>query len=482
MAFQFRFPARRAARPASAGHDAPRTAMRPEPLLGMALVALTVCVTLKDWAPATGAGLAAALLVPVVVALLAWRLRGRRLGFVVVALLVTAALWAQGGDWTARVMAGFGSAAFIGAFFVALATLRSAAETSPAIRACGQYLAAQPPGRRYLALTLGGQAFSVLLNYGSIALLGSLSVASSEREPDPEIRFHRTRRMLLAIQRGFVSVLPWSPLSFSVAITGALLPGAPYKSTVLPAMVTGLIVAGTGWAMDQIFKPKLSRTPVRHAPEGGPEAVLPLVLLLALLGLPVWLLHVAFEVRVVGAVLLVVPLLALGWVLLQEGPRGALARAGHYTARELPRYRPELTLLMMAGYIGTAGAGLLASHVAEFAPLIEALPGPLILGLLVWFIPVTGQVGMNPILAVTLLFPLLPSPEAMGVSPVALFIAITAGWAISGITSPFTATTLLTGNFAGKSALHVGLKWNGAYALVTGVLLTLWAVGFGLWS
>ncbi|PSK87730.1 hypothetical protein CLV79_102214 [Limimaricola soesokkakensis] len=482
MAFQFRFPARRAARPARAGHDAPRTAMRPEPLLGIALVALTVCVTLKDWAPATGAGLAAALLVPVVVALLAWRLRGRRLGFVVVALLVTAALWAQGGDWSAQVMAGFGSAAFIGAFFVALATLRSAAETSPAIRACGQYLAAQPPGRRYLALTLGGQAFSVLLNYGSIALLGSLSVASSEREPDPEIRFHRTRRMLLAIQRGFVSVLPWSPLSFSVAITGALLPGAPYKSTVLPAMVTGLIVAGTGWAMDQIFKPKLLRTPVRHAPEGGPKAVLPLVLLLALLGLPVWLLHVAFEVRVVGAVLLVVPLLALGWVLLQEGPRGALTRAGRYTACELPRYRPELTLLMMAGYIGTAGAGLLAPHVAEFAPLIEALPGPLILGLLVWFIPVTGQVGMNPILAVTLLFPLLPSPEAMAVSPVALFIAITAGWAISGITSPFTATTLLTGNFAGKSALHVGLKWNGAYALVTGVLLTLWAVGFGLWS
>lgn len=481
MAFQFRFPPRRAAPPA-AGNGASPAAARPEPLLGTALVALTICVTLKDWAPATGAGFVAALLVPLVVALLAWRLRGQRLGFVVVALLITAALWAQGGDWTARVMAGFGSAAFIGAFFVALATLRSAAETSPAIRACGQYLAAQPPGRRYLALTLGGQAFSVLLNYGSIALLGSLSVASSEREPDPEIRFHRTRRMLLAIQRGFVSVLPWSPLSFSVVVTGALLPGAPYRATVLPALVTGVIVAGTGWAMDQIFKPKLSRTPVRHAPEGGPEAVLPLVLLLVLLGLLVWLLHMVFEVRVAGAVLLVVPLLALGWVLLQEGPRGAWTRVGRYTAHELPRYRPELTLLMMAGYIGTAGAGLLAPHVAEFAPLIEALPGPLILGMLVWFIPVTGQIGMNPILAVTLLFPLLPAPEAMGVSPVALFIAITAGWAISGITSPFTATTLLTGNFAGKSALHIGLKWNGAYALVTGVLLTLWAVGFGLWA
>ncbi|WP_248606216.1 hypothetical protein [Limimaricola hongkongensis] len=479
MVFPFRPSARRSAPAAPVARG---TGGRAEPLLGAALIALTVLVTLDDWAPASGAGRAAALMVPPVVLLLALRLRGRRLGFVWVALAVTAALWAQGGDWGARVMAGLGAAAFIGAFFSALATLRAAAETSPAIRACGQYLAAQPPGRRYLALTTGAQAFSVLLNYGSIALLGSLSVASSERESDPEIRFHRTRRMLLAIQRGFVSVLPWSPLSFSVAITGALLPGAPYRDTVGPALVTGLIVAGTGWAMDQIFKPRLSRPPRRHKPEGGPSALLPLALLLALLGGPVWLLHVAFGVRVVGVVLLVVPLLALGWVILQEGAGGAVRRAGRFAAQEVPRYRPELTLLMMAGYIGTAGAGLLAPHMAGVAPVIAALPGPLILGLLVWFIPVTGQLGMNPILGVTLLFPLLPPPEAMGVSPVALFIAITAGWALSGITSPFTATTLLTGNFANKSALHVGLKWNGAYAAVTGTLLTLWAVGFGLWA
>ncbi|MGX9854770.1 hypothetical protein ACR03S_04910 [Limimaricola variabilis] len=476
MALSFRFPFL-SARTARAD-----TPPRAEPLLGAALVLLTVLVALKDWAPATGAGLGAALMVPPVILLLALRLRGRRLNFVWVALALTVALWARGGDWTAPVLAGLGSAAFIGAFFCALATLRAAAETSTAIRACGRYLAAQPPGRRYLALTMGGQAFSVLLNYGSIALLGSLAVASSEREPDPEIRFHRTRRMLLAVQRAFVSVLPWSPLSFAVAITGGLLPGAPYSATLGPALVTGAIIAGTGWAMDQIFKPKLSRTPARHPPEGGLSALLPLALLLALLGVPVWLLHDAFEVRVVGAVLLVVPLLAVGWVMLQEGAQGAARRGRQFTTRELPRYRPELTLLMMAGYIGTAGAGLLAPHVAGFAPWIAALPGPLILGALVWFIPVTGQLGMNPILGVTLLFPLLPTPEAMGVSPVALFVAITAGWCISGITSPFTATTLLTGNFAGKSALHVGLKWNGAYAAVTGVLLTLWAVGFGLWS
>ena len=87
MTFPFRSLSRRGTSPAQAdGSGAPA-----EPLLGAALVVLTVLATLKDWVPGTPAGLWAAWCVPLVVALLALRLRGRRLGFVVVALLVTAA-------------------------------------------------------------------------------------------------------------------------------------------------------------------------------------------------------------------------------------------------------------------------------------------------------------------------------------------------------------------------------------------------------
>jgi hypothetical protein len=58
-------------------------------------------------------------------------------------------------------------------------------------------------------------------------------------------------------------------------------------------------------------------------------------------------------------------------------------------------------------------------------------------------------------------------------------VAITSGWALSGATSPFTATTLLIGWFANTSPSHVGLVWNGAYALICLLALSAWVVLFG---
>ncbi len=74
--------------------------------------------------------------------------------------------------------------------------------------------------------------------------------------------------MLLAIQRGFGSTLPWSPLSFAVAITTAIIPGTTFVSVAVPGMVTGFLMAVTGWALDTIFKPRIAGSPrIRQAPE-----------------------------------------------------------------------------------------------------------------------------------------------------------------------------------------------------------------------
>ena len=51
-----------------------------------------------------------------------------------------------------------------------------------------------------------------------------------------------------------------------------------------------------------------------------------------------------------------------------------------------------------------------------------------------------------------------------------------AGWLLNGASSPFTATTLPIGSFAGIRALRVGWDWNGVYTLVCGVVLSLLVV------
>lgn len=444
-------------------------------LLGvLTLVAVTGEVGLKaSLAPALSALTFSAM------AVLALQVGGKGRAFVVVAIVLTLALVLTNADWGAVLARGLASAGFIAAFFVALSTLRSAAETSISIRRSGRYLAQQPPSRRYLALTAGGQMFSLLLNYGSIALLGALAVASANEEPDEEIRRHRTRRMLLAIQRAFVSTLPWSPLSLCLAISTALIPGATWTGALLPGLVISVVIVGVGWALDTVFKPRLSHpAPPRRAPEGSWLALIPLFELLAILFGSVVSLHLLTGVRVVGVVLAIVPIVSLIWVLLQnQGDRRALRRRlASYAFDELPAYRNELVLLMMAGFIGTVGAPLLAPLLSSAGLHPADFPAWTVLVALVWLIPLAGQIGMNPILAVTLVAPLIPEPAALGVAPTALVTAIAAGWALSGASSPFTATTLLIGSFAKVSATHVGVRWNGAYVVICAALLSIWVL------
>lgn len=402
-----------------------------------------------------------------------------RVVFLVIGVALFIAALASRPDWQVMTQDALKSAAFIAAFFTALTFLRNASQTSPSIEACGRYLAEQPPGRRYAALTVGGHLFSLILNYGAISLLGGLAEASARREPNEEIRNHRIRRMLLAIQRGFVSMLPWSPLTFAVAISTSLVPGAKWVDAAGFCAVSGLIFAGIGWAMDTIFKPRLTvPAPVRAKVEGSWTSLLPLLGLLLLLTVAVAGIHMWTGLRAVDVVMLVVPFISAGWIAMQNRRDRPILnvsrRTRQYVLRDLSGYREEIVLLTLAGFIGTLGSKLLSPMVAASGVDLTIVPGWVVLVSLVWIIPIAGQIGMNPILSVSLIAPLLPEASAMSVSPAAVTTALTAGWSLCGASSPYTATTLLVGHIARLSAWHVGLVWNGAYTLVCALALSAW--------
>jgi hypothetical protein len=451
-------------------------------LIGALLLLLVLLEVLAQWRGTPLFYHAAAYTVVPLLVLLAIRTQWARRMFLVVGLgLVVLAFFSHPNDWLEITRASLISSAFIGAFFTALATLRNASGSSGAIEKCGRFLAQQPPGRRYLALTVGGHLFGLLLSYGSLVLLGSLAESNARREPDPELRRHRLRRMLLAVQRGFISTLSWSPLAFAVAISTKLVPGANWAESLLPCLGSAAIVLLTGWALDSIFKPRLSRPPPPPVQMIDSWLTLwPLVALLLLLVASVGSLHFATGVSIVGVVMLVVPLLSAIWILFQNAKGTPLRtlgrRAAAFLSVELPNYRGEIVILLMAGFIGTAGSSLLLPYVAASGIDLTALPGWQVLVGIVWLIPLSGQLGMNPILIVSLFAPLLPEAAAMGVTPADIVLAITAGWSLSGASSPYTATTLLVGALGQVSARHVGLRWNLAYTLLCGSLLSLWVV------
>ncbi|MEP0509189.1 MAG: hypothetical protein ABJD38_10760, partial [Aurantimonas coralicida] len=202
-------------------------------LIGVVLIVTGVAILLREWVGSAGAGLVAAGGILVFLVLATPRAPWSRQAFVALGLgLVAIALFTRA-DWLAITVKGLEQGGFIAAFFIALASLRGPAAASPAIERCGQYLASQPPGKRYLALTTGGHLFALILSYGAISLLGGVTESIASREPNAEIREIRNRRMLLAIQRGFVASLTWSPLAFAMAISTSVIPGSSWSGAAV---------------------------------------------------------------------------------------------------------------------------------------------------------------------------------------------------------------------------------------------------------
>lgn len=458
-------------------------------LVGLPLFGVVFAMSVREYGgPEAFAWIAGALSL-IAIAMSVPKLKRTHFIFIAIGIALTLTAILTRPDWAQGVGRAILGGSLVIGVFTALSALRSAAVGSQEILECGRFLARQPPGLRYAALTMGGHLFGLILLYGAISLLGSLATESTASEPDPEIRYHRTRRMLVAIQRGFISTLTWSPMAFSMVISVALVPGASWGAAVLPCLISSAIMLVGGWALDTIFKPRLSHPPPPRAVEAGSWwlNLRPLLMLLGAVVGGTALLHFVTGVAVIGAVMSLIPVVALIWVWLQAlgqhlSPQSHLGtRVKQYLLTEVPGYRGEIALLFMAAVIGSLGSFLLAPLVASHGVDLSAVPALAVLIPLIWLIVLAGQIGMNPILAVSLIIPLLPAPAAMGVSPSAVVAAITAGWALSGATSPFTASVLLLGALGKVSPRRAGLVWNGPYILIVGAILSLWVTLLALW-
>lgn len=456
---------------------------------GLMLLVLTLLVIVGALSGAAPLKIAAGAVGAVYVLLVTPLVKWSRRAFVILAASMVAGALVWRGDGLRLVADALISAGFILAFFVALSTLRTAAGSSASIRRCGLFLATRTPAKRYLALAAGGHLFSLVLNYGSISLLGTI-VEQAETGPDGKIlNAVRLRRMLLAIQRGFASTLCWSPLSFSMAVGTTLVPGGSWGGTVGFGLASATLLTLLGWGLDVAFKPpRPPNAPPPPAPVGSIAALKPLLLLLLAIVLGTAAFCAVSGLAVIVAVTAVVPTVSIAWIAAQTAnppapaPRpavGAVAaevarRCGDFLAREVDSYRGEMVLLYMAGFIGKLGASLAEPLVSAHVIDLSAMPVWAVLATLVCGMPLLGQFGMHPILAASLLVPMLPSPEAIGLPPGVVMTAMAFGWSLSAVSSPFTATVLLIGVFGRVPAVVVGLRWNGLFVASACVLGVAW--------
>lgn len=390
-------------------------------------------------------------------------------------------------------LAGWRRGASYAAFFVALTTLRDAAETSPLVRRCGQHLVAQPPGRRYAALTAGGHMFGITLSYGAIELLAAMVMRANTLEAaggSQAIRAIRTRRMLLAIYRGFCVMNCWSPINIMTAVVSTAVPAAPMRLLLPIAFVVAVGMGALGWLEDRLSGARLQTRggtrPVTTESWMIHSRIIGLILLVMLLSEAT---AVLFGISVVAGVTLVVPLIAAAWLTVQSwrfaGPAryrlpGLLQRRAERFLLRVPTIRAEATVLAASGFMGVAIGNLLPD--TGLTPLIATLP-PLTVPLLIPLLLIaTGQLGLNPVAMVALVGAVVPDPSALGMPPAVLAFACMLGWGLGVTMTPMSSSAIITARWAEVSPWTVTSRWNAPFA--ASALLLAWVAivaAFVLW-
>ena len=373
---------------------------------------------------------------------------------------------------------------FLSALIAMLGTLRSAAAIAPEVLQAGAYVTNQPASRRYLAMTIGGHLFGVLINFGGLALLLDLAKRAMTTESAAHLpadaREARLRRMTLAVIRGFSMISLWSPFGFATNAILIAVPGVSYMDFGPVGFAMSFVFVAIGWSLDRHDGRRFRRLglPRPSPPPGSWRGAVALVAHVLALGASVFAAHELTPLSFQQALIFAVPVYALLWAA-STGRRtmgqasagvGAATRA---TWARLAELGAEVGVFAAAGFLPVLLLALLPTEDLRAAIVALGLgPLSLTLGLSLMTV-VMALCGVNPIVSASVFGSIAAQLAVPGLSNTAIALAITGGWtAVIGL-SPFITTLVIAATIMGRSTSRIGLVWNGPYCL--GIFLT-WAL------
>lgn len=374
-----------------------------------------------------------------------------------------------------------GRFAFFATFVVALSMLRLPAYRSRLVRRCGQSMLLQPPSRRYPILSLGSALFGIILNIGVLNLFAAMIEKSntlSAAQGRVWVQEARQRRMMLALLRGFSLAPLISPMGIGMAVVLSSLTQVTWLGLAPYILGAAGLLFSAGWAIDYLTGPHPPANNAKVPPSLRPLAQFSVLLIsiVALVFTIAWLL----DLRLPIAALLGAPSAALIWLAWQRRRLGygGLPAALMTLHRQLPWLLTpsanEIVVLGAAGYLGHVCVGLVDTQ--QLAPLLSVLDPLGTLNAVFAMLMVVGlaQVGINPIVTVTLLVGLLPTLAIEGLTPELIGASLMVGWALALMSSPMTASMLILSRFTGLPATRIGYRWNGRFLIAAIPLLALW--------
>jgi len=365
-------------------------------------------------------------------------------------------------------------AAFFAFFFTGFSILREAANSSALVQKCGFILMSQPPGRRYLFMTLGSHLLGILLNFGALNVLGVTILNQLKPESESQkkaIRKVRMRRMFTAVQRGIAAISMWSPVSFAMVLIFTDLPELNWSDYAPVGMVIGVLFLIWGAILDKLLHPNVSQS------HQGAIKIAPFFNLLALLGtVPVMaILIVQFlPYNFLVSMILSSTLCGAGWMAFQSLYSSGLSGFAEVKRRvlvDLPEVftaqRNEISMVGFSAFIGILVVPLIDPVWVQNLLLQSGFDQTWLLICIGWVIVLGSFVGINPVVTVTILLGLVRVVPELSFPPVALIAVISISWTVMITVSPLAAAQMLTSRLSGTSVREIVIHWNGLFAIST---------------
>jgi hypothetical protein len=320
------------------------------------------------------------------------------------------------------------------------------------------------PRVRYLSLAFGTAMVSIPLNFGSVAVVGSVvgeRIRSNGDSPS-------TRNATRAVLRGFGVSPTFSPLSISVVLTLTLLPGLGSLELLMLTIPFSIVLLFSGlvWCEPE---PESEIEPVKVEVSGASATA---SIGVSGAGLAPWFRFCALILAICAGVFLLSHQFQLSYAYaVTLSCMGAVigARLLAWSRRTNP---PLVSMANVSNELAIVGGSAFIGAVISAAVLGQIsgdlnVPNwlwPVLAAAVPWAFFIAGLGGVNPIVIGTLAGGILGAvwPEN---GLVGLGFAMVTGWGITAFGTPFAANALIMERLTGYKAVDASLRWSLSLAL-----------------
>lgn len=410
-----------------------------------------------------GAGLLGALAVSLAV-VLGWRSMRMvpRVVFIVAGLALVFAL----GRDPALIAGAATNMTRLAGLILAVLLLSSVLARSRDLQKISSSLFSGAPRARYASVTFGTALVAVPLNFGSVAVVGSLIAERIRTDGDSSATRNGTR----AVLRGFGVSPIWSPLSISVALTLTLLPGLGSAQLLSVALPFALLVLLAGFLWREAEPAAISPVPEDRA---GWASWLRFGGIIAAICVGVFLFSHTYGLSYARSVTLsCLSVVVLGWVL-------SWFNGNNPRLPNMANVSNELAIVGGSAFIGSIISAVVLGQMGGSVSL-PVWAWPLLAALVPWGFFLAGLAGVNPIVMGTLAGGILGSVWP-GDAVLGLGFAMVSGWGIAAFGTPFAANALIMERLTGYRARDASLRWSLMLSLSALVLASVIASILTIW-